>query len=181
MRTRRCVRPTRPAAGEVRQARLVLGEQGERIAGQCGEFVGERHRRAGASAVHDGERSAASCRIPDHGEDRCDPDAAGEEQIGRGLREPEVVARPAYRERCTGAGELMEFGGTAPTHRLSQNADAPLRGIGRVTAQGVLTQSARGQTQLDVCAGPPRGSSTPSGSPRPTAMTPSAAACTSVT
>ncbi len=139
---------------DVDEPGLILGCDGHPLA-PAFELVQEGHRCAGPAAV--GQLPVLvfpALQLPDHGDDRRDPDAAGDEHVPLRGRESKRVSRAPDLNHVTFADVVVDPGRPTTAVGRVEYRDAP----GPVAAaQGVLACASVGQQQIDVCAGLPVG------------------------
>ena len=146
--------PSRPS--QVDEALLVLRPDGDPVA-VGGELVEEGHRGALAAAVDElATRAPAASAERIIAQDRGDADAAGDEQVARGVDEREVVAGPADPDGVAGLELVVDVERPAAAVRVAQDAQPPGVLVGGVAAQGVLAGRGAAEDQVDVRAGLPR-------------------------
>lgn len=165
--------------GEVQQAVLVLRTD-EYPVPVPGEAVQERHGGTGAPAVQQTPVGSRGLGGLDHGKDGCDADAAGDEQMAGGGSQREVVPRSPDPHGGAFAQTVVDVRGAAASPRLAQHGDPPGLAVGRIPAQGVLTdQNAVAvtavQEYVDVGARCPGGECPAVGAAQGEETTPSAA------
>ncbi|GAA2884925.1 hypothetical protein [Nonomuraea rubra] len=119
------------------------------------ELAGERHRGPRPAAVEQPPVGAEQLGLVDHGEQRGDADAAGDEQVPLGGRQGEVVAGAADRHRGAYGQLVVDVGRAAPAVRFPEHADAVGVRVPPVAAQRVLAGQAARQDQVQVRAGRP--------------------------
>ncbi len=147
--------------GQVEQAGLVLGPDPHpaRVAGQ--EVGAEGHGRGSAAAVGECPRPALGVRRGQHGQDRGDANAAGDEQVAVCGLQLEVVAWPAGPDQGAFDNRVVNVRRSAPAARLTEHPDPPAGPVGGIAAQREVAGQAAPQEQVDVRARRPAGQRRP--------------------
>ena len=109
---------------------------------------------SGERAVEQAEAFALRPHLADHGHDRRDADAAGDEQeILRARRQPEIVDRRGHHQFVAGLHVVDEVGGAAAAIGLALDRDQIAIALGRVVAQRIFAQQAVRHPDRDMRAG----------------------------
>ena len=169
-RGRRAASPPRPAAvpgrSSRRRARPWRRQRASRRPGPsgrvprratryaiavAGQVVQERHRRARPATVSKVPWAAAALHLGDHGEQRGDSDAAGDEQVAVGILQWEVVAWPG-RDQLVALGQhVVDVRPSHPAGGLAKDRDPPGPAVCRVAAQGVLPRQPAREGRDSTC------------------------------
>lgn len=118
-----------------------------------GQLVEEGHSGPAPSTVEKPPVAAPSGHGVDHGEDGCDADPPGDEEIVLGLDEREVVARPDELDRRPRPELVMNVHRATAAARFPLYRDPPPTRLGRVAAQRELGNEAGRQDQVEMGVG----------------------------
>ena len=122
-----------------------------------GEFVEVGEARARAAEVEQTPRDVEHVRLADHRQQRSDADASCDEQVARGGREAEVVARAAEPDGVAHAQARVDVLRSPASGALAQHGDREAVRVPPVAEQAVLTGGAVRKHDVDVGARRPVG------------------------